>query len=259
MRVRGSHGAALVLLVSAATAMNACQPEVLIGTFACPAPDAGQLMSLPFPWISGFERGFCDYMRAGGFCFGDPGASYEIVDAPVHSGRRAAAFSVTSDPARDGAQARCFLQGALPSAATYGVWFFLPSPVKSTGNWNLVHFQGGAPNAWHGLWDVSLNTAADGTLFLYVLDALRGAIHMPDLARPIPIGSWFHVELRLVRAKDAKGEVALYQDGEMLLHLQDVVTDDSDAGQWYVGDLTEAVTPPETMLYVDDVTISATP
>ena len=53
--------------------------------------------------------------------------------------------------------------------------------------------------------------------------------------------------------------MALYQDGALLLEVTGIVTDDTDVAQWYVGNLAKALTPPDSTLYVDDVTIRAGP
>ena len=251
-------GAGLVF----ALVSSACEPEIVAGTWTCPPPPPDQAVGNPdkvvhSPWTTGFETGFCDYERAGGFCYADPGASYTIVDAPVRGGRHAAAFSVTSDPSRDGVQARCVREGALPREASYGAWFYFSSLAANTGNWNLMHFQGGAPGALHGLWDVSLQNASDGSLSVYLLDFLNGSLRVPDSAPAVPIGSWVHLEFRLRRAADATGEVALYQNGALLMQLTGLVTDDTDFGQWYVGSYADALTPPDATLYVDDVTLHA--
>jgi hypothetical protein len=61
----------------------------------------------------------------------------------------------------------------------------------------------------------------------------------------------------LKRASDATGEVQVYQDGVSVVHQTGLVTDNnSQWGQWYVGNLGTNLTPPESTLYVDDVTIS---
>jgi hypothetical protein len=138
---------------------------------------------------------------------------------------------VTSDPAVDGYQARCFRGGVLPQDARYGAWFYLPSPANNTGNWNLMNFRGGALPALHGLWDVSLRSGTDGSLFAYLFDFLRNAVRVPAAAPPVPIGSWFQLEFRLRRAADATGEVALYQDGALLIELMGLATDDSNSAQ----------------------------
>lgn len=254
-------GAGLVL----AALLSACEPELVVGSWICPPPDADLAPSNPGKqvepsWATGFENGFCDYMRAGGICYASSDASYTIVDVPVHSGSHAAAYSVASDGSRRASQTRCFREGALPEDAVYGVWFYLPSSATNTGNWNLIHFQGGPPGGpLHNLWDVSLKSNNDGTLVAYLYDFLNAGIRVPNAAPAVPIGSWFHFEFRLRRASTATGEVALYQDGTLLMALTGLPTDDTDYGQWYVGNYADALTPPASTIYVDDVTISAAP
>jgi hypothetical protein len=237
---------------------SACEPGLVVGTWKCPPPASDQALGNPskrldVPWSTGFETGFW----AGGACYSDSDASYSIVDAPVHGGRSAAAFSVASHPS--GLQARCFREGALPREAWYGAWFYVPVLAANAGNWNLMHFQGGAPGALHGLWDVSLGSAAGGTLSVYVLNFLGPSPPPAPNAPEVPIAAWFHLEFRLLRARDATGEVALYQDGTLLLERTGLTTDDTDFGQWYVGNFADALTPPDSTLYVDDVTIRAAP
>jgi hypothetical protein len=149
-------------------------------------------------------------------------------------------------------------QGALPPNAYYGAWFFLPQSATSNAVWNLVHFQGGSPAGQHGLWDVSLVNGADGQLEAVVYDFLGGNVYRAASPVAVPINAWFHLEFHLKRATDASGEVALYQNGERLLERTGLRTDDSDWGQWYVGNFANALTPSDFTLYVDDVTIRAT-
>jgi hypothetical protein len=147
----------------------------------------------------------------------------------------------------------------MPPTAIYGAWFYLPKVANTLGNWNIVHFQGGVPDGWHNLWDISLANNSDGSLSLHLFDGLREMARVPSISRPIPIGAWFHVEFLLAAAKDETGRVALYQDGELLLELTGLATNDSDLTQWYIGNLTSNLNPSEYTLYVDDVTIRAVP
>jgi hypothetical protein len=66
------------------------------------------------------------------------------------------------------------------------------------------------------------------------------------------------LEMYIKRAADTTGEVAVFQEGQVALDLTGLSTDDSQWGQWYVGNFANALVPPESTLYVDDVTISAT-
>lgn len=247
--------------LAAAGALGACQPDLNVGEWRCaPGVDA-RIADANDPiapeWSTGFEDQFCDYTELAGFCYAAPNASYTTVTSPVHSGRYAAAFKVNADDP-DGYQTRCVRQGELPTAAYYGAWYFVPERASDPGLWNLVHFQGGDRSAQHGLWDISLVSRDSGELEVVVFDFLNGMARSPEPPTPIPIGEWFHLELYLKRAADATGEVALYQDGELVIRATDLITDDSSWGQWYVGNLAQGLTPPDSTLYVDDVTIRST-
>jgi hypothetical protein len=250
----------LGLAVAALQAFGACEPDLNVGEWRCASTDRDATMSdenapIAAPWSTGFEDQFCDYTEVGGFCYAEPQASYTTVTSPVHSGRFAAAFKVSAGDA-DGYQTRCVRQGVLPTAAYYGVWYFVPERAKNTALWNLIHFQGGDSSAdQHNLWDVSLVNGSDGELAVVVFDAVNQVTRRPVKPTPIPIGEWFQLELYLERAADATGKVALYQDGELLLEAANLVTDDSSWGQWYIGNLATKLAPSGSTLYVDDVTI----
>ena len=220
---------------------------------AAPDPDA----SVGAPWTTGFEDGFCGYASPLGFCFATGGGSYTLVTSPVHSGQHAAAFSVQGLADAGGSQARCVQQGVFPGAAYYGAWYYVPAPAQNSGVWNLFHYQGGVPGqTLHGLWDVSLVNVGDGgPLHVTFFEFLTGSAPNSSAAPPIPIGQWFHLEVYFKRAKDATGELTMWQDGVLAAHLTGLVTDDTDWGQWYVGNLASALVPPGSTIYVDDVTI----
>jgi hypothetical protein len=246
------------------------EPEYVVGTWICkpgvaaPEVDGGAspAASVSAPWSTGFEEGFCSYSAVGGFCYSTGRASYEIVRSPVHSGHFAAAFTVDTtrpDGGRDtDVQARCVRQGVLPREAYYSAWYLIPASAKNQGNWNLFHVQGesapGAPP--HGLWDVSVVNDRTGNLKLAVYDFRRRTTPEGNPVPNVPIGSWFRVQLYLRRAADATGEVILYQDGVEAVHLTEIATDDSNWGEWYVGNLATNLVPAGSTVYVDDVEIS---
>jgi len=229
-------------------------------------PDASAMPSatdpITVPWSTGFENRFCDYSQPSGFCTDPP--QYTIVNYPTKSGHYAAAFNVVGDGEDGGTaqQSRCVRQGVLPKQAYYGAWYYVPTTATNHALWNLIHFQGAdSPTAIpHGIWDVSLTNGVDGRLNLLVLRFLwpgSPAAHILN-GPPIPIGSWFHIEFYLRRAKNATGRAALYQDGVLVADFPNVITDDTDWGQWYVGNLATSLSPPESTLYVDDITIAST-
>ena len=147
-------------------------------------------------------------------------------------------------------------QGVLPTAAYYGAWYYVPTAATNSGNWNLLHFQGADVadgTASHGLWDVSLANASDGTLHAVVYDFLRTRLLQTTGA--VPVGAWVHLEVFLRRAADGTGQFTLRQDGQVVLDLAGLTTDDSRWGQWFVGNYATGLSPPSSTVYVDDVTI----
>ena len=211
---------------------------------------------IAIPWQTGFENGFCDYVDVSGFCYAEGDASFEVVAVPAHTGVSAAGFSVNSADAS--AHARCVRQGTLPTDAYYGAWFYVPTPADEAGLWNLFLFQGHNGEALEPLWDVSIGTTDAGGQALFVFDHRGGEVLMGPAGVEIPIGAWFHIEFRLLRAADASGLVALYQDDRRLLQTRRP-TDDTSWGQWYAGNLTNGRSPPDSTVYLDDVTIRAAP
>jgi hypothetical protein len=247
--------------LAALCVLSACRPNLIIGEWSCSEDGAASVIPdasgpVAAPWSTGFENRFCDYTELAGFCYGPPPASFELVTSPVHTGRYAAAFHVMDTPDA-GSQTRCVRQGALPPTAYYGAWYYIPTLATNTGNWNLFHFSGGSDlSALPGVMDVSL-VNANGGLELEVYGVNHVAIG--SSANPqIPIGAWFHVQLYVKRAPDATGEVALYQDGQRVFDVTNAMTDNSSLGQWYVGNLAgaNALTPADSTVYVDDITLS---
>ncbi len=253
-------GLGFVGLALVATQMLACHGQALLGTWTCSPSAAGAVdagRSFAFPWRTGFENGFCEYQQGGGFCYATGTASYRVVDAPVHAGRYAAAMTVFGDGTDANSQSRCVREGVLPTQAYYGAWYYVPSIPTNNGVWNLVHFQGGSGSGpLHYLWDLSLKNDGNGGLRLDVLDYLPHGT-LPGLAGApaIPVAAWFHVELFLKRASDATGAVAVYQDGQAIWQVDNLITDDSQVGQWYLGNLATDLDPSESTVYVDDVTV----
>lgn len=248
----------------------ACEPTVVIGSCAPSGQNGAEAGAggasaeedtVTVPWSTGFEDGLCGYQAAQGYCYARHEATVEIVRSPIHSGKFAAAFTVNGNATTvERSQARCVRQGALPKSAYYGAWYLIPTVQESDGNWNLFHFLGGASEAdSHALWDVSLANASDGGLELSVFNFLTGS-HPAIMGVPsIPIGTWFHLEILISRSAQPNGEITVLQDGAVALHLTNLITDDTDWGQWYVGNYARKLVPSLSTVYVDDVTIREAP
>ncbi len=204
---------------------------------------------IEIPWSTGFEDAFCDYSKR---CYGSP----RIVSEPVHSGLYAAAFTVGGVGAN---QARCIVDGALPTAAYYGAWYYVPAPSADNPSWNLFHFWTENGSADGRILDVTLVNPASGDPHLIVYNFELAVL--PDQSRKpkVPFDSWFHIEMYLKRAVDDTGELILYQDGTIIFQATKVKTDNSSGrGVWHVGSWVADDTPGASTLYVDDITIRAT-
>ena len=253
---------AVLIAAAAVVCFVACKQALVVGEYQCPKDDAAggippsDTDPITLPWETGFEEQFCDYQRVAGYCYSWPPVEFRVVRSPVHSGQYAAEITVTTG-IEEQPQGRCVRQGILPTEAYYGVWFYIPETATNAGLWNLLHFQGGTADkaSLHGLWDVSLANGPTGALNLVLFSFQNGTI---GNSPPIPIGRWFHVVLYLKRAKDRSGAVALYLNEERVVEATNLVTDDSDWGQWYVGNLASDLQPPKSIVYLDDITIRST-
>ena len=251
--------------------VGGCAPQVSAGEWQCPGDGGVAAATDPVavPWSTGFEapRGlahpeeaFCDYARVAGYCYGDQ--VYALVTEPHHQGRFAAEYKVVGGKAD---QTRCVREGVLPASAYYGAWYFIPEALKEAKGWNLWHFQGRDDDSepFRDLWDVTLVKGAQaGDWELIVFDPLappNKGVYRGPAHRPIPIGSWFHIELFLKRAASTTGEVRLYQDGVLLIEQANLRSDASKFSRWFVGNWAVEATPANSSLFVDDVSISIAP
>lgn len=270
--LRSLTRARLGSIVASVSVLAACAPKINVGEWQCAAASAGAggasqgpaaTDKLPIPWSDGFEDGFCGYLgeSAPGYCYGD--GAYALVTEPHRpTGRLAAEFKVIGDGEQ---QTRCVRQGEFPASAFYGAYYFIPQALDTPKDnqkpvWNLFHFAGEAtPDA--RLWDVSLVPSSQpGDWELIVWDPVVGETYRAAAAarKAVPIGSWFHIELFLKRASDSTGQIALYQNGSLLFERKNLKSDTSKFSQWYVGDFAVGVTPVDSHLFVDDVSITAT-
>lgn len=244
-----------------------CEPSLNVGLWKCadsplfvppdgsPIPPGRDTTVVP-AWSTSFEDGFCGYSEARGYCYTAPDAMYALTDVVTRTGRRAAAFSITTDPAKVGNQTRCIREGFLPADAYYGAWFYIPTRAKNNGTWNLIHFQGASDTTeLHNLWDVSIHTDENGRMMPRLVRLLgRGpaAEHADVELRP---GEWFSLQVRLKRDATEAGMIALYLNGALVAEYKDVITDDSMWGQWYIGNWADNLEPVESTIYIDDVSI----
>jgi hypothetical protein len=144
--------------------------------------------------------------------------------------------------------------------AYYGVWFFIPKPYVASFYWNIFHFLYGATQDRQGgvmnLWDLSLRSNTAGDLVPYAYDFIARQQHDEPVPIPVPVGKWFHIEILFRLAADPTGRVAVWQDGVLVLDVNDVVSAPTPWIQWSIGSASYDITSTPADLYIDDVTLS---
>jgi hypothetical protein len=109
------------------------------------------------------------------------------------------------------------------------------------------------------LWDVSIESDTDGKLQLTLLNFFNN-VHRPASGVPaLPLDTWFHIEIQIIRSAQANGQVTVLQNGVLAMQVTNTITDDTDWGQWYVGNYAREIVPTLSKVYVDDVTIREEP
>ena len=167
-----------------------------------------------------------------------------------------------------------------PNAAYYSTWVYLPfafDPRKfppwdpgDGGWWNIFQFKGpDREGTSQPLWVVNVGRRDnDPSMYLY----LHSHYNRPSSRGqrdplPLPVGKWFHLEAFYHSATDRTGRLTLWQDGQQILDLQNVVTSlGGENGRdthpiWGIGNYTDHIVgdPEEdgrATVYFDDAAVS---
>jgi hypothetical protein len=73
---------------------------------------------------------------------------------------------------------------------------------------------------------------------------------------PVPFDTWVQFEVYFVKATNATGRVAVYQNGTLILDREGLATVTNDWLQWDAGGACDALTSSPSTIYIDDATIS---
>jgi hypothetical protein len=72
----------------------------------------------------------------------------------------------------------------------------------------------------------------------------------------VPLDTWVQFEVLLRKATDPTGRVAVWQDGVLVIDVQNVQTTMSDVIQWDAGGSSDSVIPSPATVFLDDAAIS---
>ncbi len=254
-----------VLLFWAALSGVACSPTANLGSIG----DGGASLL----WKATFETGDISEWLGddqGGILsniIGNDGLVNPAATSAVmgHNGSKWAGVFVV-DPA-GGNVSECYLNRVLPSprAAYYSAWFYVPSSILVESYLSLWHMREtptGRVQDLIPIWDVNLYPTASGLYAqLYNFGVGGDATDTPQVNTLFPRDTWVQLEVLFVKATDATGRIAVWQNGTPIvgLDLSDIQTVLSDAGwlQWNVGGASTALALPlPDRVYADDAAIS---
>jgi hypothetical protein len=169
-----------------------------------------------------------------------------VTNTRAHSGSGSVAISIDTG---GGATPICQMLRRTPApSAYYGAWFFVEHDHEALDWWTIFFFKTKTTSHW------DLGLYRDGYtsfgLYDHAHDESTTAPAMPRL----PIARWFHLEAYLVYAADTPTELELWLDGSSMLRL---TLDEAPPDLfWGLGNEAAGLSPSDSTLYIDDVTIS---
>jgi hypothetical protein len=245
-----------IVACCAALAAGGCARQVNLGDIG---DGAASIL-----WSATFETGDLSEWTGDGL-----GGSYLNNDtiAPVaspavaHRGRYGGMVTFTTTTVGTPSVNYLFRNQPSPPAAYYSAWFYIPSSFTVKSWLSLSHFTASGTNDGNNLipiWDINLYPRADGSLIAHLFNYGSRSNLEQTTPIPVPLATWVHFEVLFSKAPDATGEVAVWQDGTLILDARDVVTSATDWVQWDAGGSSDSVDPPTAIVYMDDAAISLT-
>jgi hypothetical protein len=167
------------------------------------------------------------------------------VDAPAGSGQGSAGLS------RAG--------GALPQAAYYSAWYYLPRTISVGTYWVIFKFRQQEASTMDELFDLDLINLDTGEMSLQLYDHRGGRVVPLDMEGPVvPVGQWFQIEAFYRNAQDDTGRVTFWLDGRQIVDVAHQPMAPTPWVEWDACSIAEDLTPSTAVIYVDDCAVSRT-
>jgi hypothetical protein len=242
------RGLLLWLFSSLATA--ACAPRLDLGS--------------DLLWVARHETGDLSEWTAGdkgGSAADAPDTSIAVSTDHAHSGRYSVKLSNAAVSSYE--EVRLWRTDQFPQSAYYSAWYYLPRAYQTTDDWTIMQLRAplaSDPTTISQLLDVDLRSLPDGDLILSVYDHrpqyLRAAT--PDPAVLVPVETWFQVQAYFDYSSGTDGHFALWLNGQLLY---DLARPFNLSGSVYfsVCSVSQALSPADSSIYVDDAMVSLTP
>jgi len=214
-------------------------------------------------WSARHETGDLSEWTAdmkGGSAADMPDTSIALSTEHAHGGRYA--VKLTNAAVSNYEQVRLWRADQYPQAAYYSAWFYLPRAYETMNDWTIMQLRN--PLSTDSttislLLDIDLRSLPNGDMIVSVYDHrqeyLRAAT--PDPAVPVPIGAWFQLQAFFDYSARSDGRFALWLNGRLLYDLPRAF-DVNGTVYFTVCSVSQALSPTDSILYVDDATVSLT-
>jgi hypothetical protein len=129
---------------------------------------------------------------------------------------------------------------------------------ETRGWWNIMQVKSktidGSRN--DATWQVNVWRRSSGENYIYLHDWRNGRNYWPTATLNLPVGQWVKIEMFVKRAADNTGRVTIWQDGTLLVDVNNVSTTypGEDLG-WSVNNYGSGLTPSSITTYIDDARI----
>jgi hypothetical protein len=249
----GTQGSRFIAAVAGFFLVAGCAVETPADGDSAPVRSSGTL------WSAGHETGDISEWMAdqSGAVFNTGSGSVVWTDQVARSGVGALELSVRGADSSPQA-ARIFRWAENPVEATYGAWYYFPEHVQAGRWWNIFQFKSRVGDTSEPTWIVNVGNRSDGSMFLYLYDAITRTSYTDviDPPRPaLPVGRWTNLEVFVRRADDRTGRIALWSDGRLLFDVDSVQTAFADNIQWSVNNYSDDLDPENVTIFVDDAVI----
>jgi hypothetical protein len=106
------------------------------------------------------------------------------------------------------------------------------------------------------MWVLNVGDRADGSMYVYLWDAMRQRSYAAATKLDLPAGRWVHFETYFRRSTGSSGQITIWQDGVKLFDLSGIQTTTYDNQQWSLANYTDDINPSSAVIYADDAVIS---
>lgn len=176
----------------------------------------------------------------------------------AHSGKWSAKLSITT-PSKPTSGTRLFRwkESHEHPRLYYSAWYYFPLQYAILeGWWNIMQWKSKTATTNDPFFVVNVGQRPDGAMYLYLFDWQK-RITYNQSAKDIPVRKWFRIEAYYKCTGDGTGRVTIWQDGTLLIDVDDVRTRYANGDcQWSVNNYSSSLFPNPATIYIDDCAIS---